>query len=491
MRALGQAAGFVEGAAHDAFSLWLNQHTELGGKIAQLAIERASARLKTEKQITRKKVTQGPALPGKLADCISQDLSRTELFLVEGDSAGGSARQARDKDFQAILPLRGKILNTWEVASGSVLASTEVHDLAVAIGCDPGKDDVSGLRYGKVIILADADSDGLHIATLLSALFLRHFPALVAAGNIFVAMPPLFRVDVGKQVFYALDEEEKRLLLMWDGTTQKGVEETMPKPRFAFRSVDNEAEAVMASILTARHFKGKIKTVAGINNDYSYGRDNWAAFLAIMKRFGLNVAPVAELWPKLGETNFTSHVATLQQAKPDLIFCSFWSGDAPILLKQAHAAGLTASTRLVMTTAGGVHEQLKKAFAPEGMILGYNSLYFEDPKASALSREFSRWHQEKFKEWPTYESDHGYFTVVGYKAAVEKLEQAVELEAGDPEINDHLGDAYWRVGRKDEAQFQWRRVLTLKPDDRIRDRANLKLASGLGPDGPAPKVAGN
>lgn len=208
-----QAAGFVEGAAHDAFSLWLNQHTELGEKIAQLAIERASARLKTEKQIVRKKITQGPALPGKLADCSSQDLSRTELFLVEGDSAGGSARQARDKDFQAILPLRGKILNTWEVASGSVLGSQEVHDLAVAIGCDPGKEDISGLRYGKIVILADADSDGLHIATLLSALFLRHFPALVAAGHIFVAMPPLFRVDVGKQVFYALDEEEKRILL--------------------------------------------------------------------------------------------------------------------------------------------------------------------------------------------------------------------------------------------------------------------------------------
>ena len=219
-------------------------------------------------------------------------------------------------------------------------------------------------------------------------------------------------------------EEEKRLLLMWDGTTQKGVEETIPKPRYAFRSVDNEAEAVMASILTARHFKGQIKTVAGINNDYSYGRDNWAAFLAIMKKHGMNVTPVAELWPKLGETNFTSHVATLQQAKPDLIFCSFWSGDAPILLKQAHAAGLTASTKLVMTTAGGVHEQLKKAFAPEGMILGYNSLYFEDPKASALSKEFTRWHQEKFKEWPNYESDHGYFTVVAYKAAVEKAGKA-------------------------------------------------------------------
>ncbi|MDO5610104.1 MAG: DNA topoisomerase IV subunit B [Pseudomonadota bacterium] len=208
-----QAAGFIEGASHDAFSLWLNSHPDIGDKIAQLAIERASARLKTEKQVVRKKVTQGPALPGKLADCISQDLSRTELFLVEGDSAGGSAKQARDKDFQAILPLRGKILNTWEVGSGQVLASSEVHDLAVAIGCDPGKDDISGLRYGKVVILADADSDGLHIATLLSALFLKHFPALVNAGHIFVAMPPLFRVDVGKQVFYALDEEEKRLLL--------------------------------------------------------------------------------------------------------------------------------------------------------------------------------------------------------------------------------------------------------------------------------------
>jgi topoisomerase IV subunit B len=207
------AAGFVENATHDAFSLYLNQHVEMGEKIAQLAIERATFRLKTEKQVVRKKITQGPALPGKLADCASSDLARTELFLVEGDSAGGSARQARDKDFQAILPLRGKILNTWEVESGSVLASQEVHDLAVAIGCDPGKDDLSGLRYGKVIILADADSDGLHIATLLSALFLRHFPALVREGHVFVAMPPLFRVDVGKQMFYCLDEAERDALL--------------------------------------------------------------------------------------------------------------------------------------------------------------------------------------------------------------------------------------------------------------------------------------
>ncbi|WP_440223230.1 DNA topoisomerase IV subunit B [Dokdonella sp. MW10] len=203
------AAGVVESAAHDGFSLYLNQHVAVGEKIAQLAIERAAMRLKAEKQIVRKKVTQGPALPGKLADCASSDLSRTELFLVEGDSAGGSARQARDKDFQAILPLRGKILNTWEVESTSVLASQEVHDLAVAIGCDPGKDDIAGLRYGKVCILADADSDGLHIATLLCALFLRHFPALVREGHVFVAMPPLFRVDVGKQMFYCLDEAER------------------------------------------------------------------------------------------------------------------------------------------------------------------------------------------------------------------------------------------------------------------------------------------
>ena len=208
-----QAAAFVEGAVHDAFALALNQNVEMGERIAQLAIERASARLKTEKLVVRKKVTAGPALPGKLADCISQDLSRTELFLVEGDSAGGSAKQARDKDFQAIMPLRGKILNTWEVASTSVLASEEVHNLAIAIGCDPGKEDISGLRYGKIVILADADSDGLHIATLLSALFLRHFPALVRAGHVFVAMPPLFRIDLGKQVHYALDEDEKRAVL--------------------------------------------------------------------------------------------------------------------------------------------------------------------------------------------------------------------------------------------------------------------------------------
>jgi topoisomerase-4 subunit B len=207
------AAGIVEGVVHDAFSLWLNQHVDTGEKIAQLAIERASARLKAAKQVVRKKITSGPPLPGKLADCASTDLTRTEIFLVEGDSAGGSAKQARDKDFQAILPLRGKILNTWEVESTAVLASEEVHNLAIAIGCDPGKDDLSGLRYGKVVILADADSDGLHIATLLSALFLRHFPTLVSLGHVFVAMPPLFRVDVGKQVFYCLDDEEKRLML--------------------------------------------------------------------------------------------------------------------------------------------------------------------------------------------------------------------------------------------------------------------------------------
>ena len=219
-------------------------------------------------------------------------------------------------------------------------------------------------------------------------------------------------------------EELKALWLSWDATTQKGVEETMPKPKYAFRSCDNECEAIMASILTARNWKGKIKTVAGINPDYSYGRDNWAAFLAVMKRYDMGVTPVVDLWPKLGTTDFTSHVAALQQAKPDLIFSSFWAADASIFLKQAHAAGLIPATRLVFTTAGGVHETLKKAFTPEGMILGYNTMYFEDPKASALQKEFVKWHQEKFKEWPNYESDHAYFTVVAYKAAVEKAAKA-------------------------------------------------------------------
>ena len=219
-------------------------------------------------------------------------------------------------------------------------------------------------------------------------------------------------------------EEMKAIWLAWDATTQKGVDETMPKPKYAFRSTDNECEAVMASILTARNWKGKFRTVAGINPDYSYGRDNWAAFLAIMKKYAIDLQVVSELWPKLGATDFTAHVAALQQAKPDLIFSCFWAGDTPIFMKQAHAAGLTTTTRFVLTTGGGVHESLKKAFTPEGALLGYNSMYFEHPKASALMKEFSRWHQEKFKEWPNYESDHGYFTIAAYKAAVERAAKA-------------------------------------------------------------------
>ncbi|WP_193072215.1 DNA topoisomerase IV subunit B [Pseudomonas sp. FME51] len=204
-----ESASFVSGVIKDAFSLWLNQHADIGQQIAEMAIDHASRRLKASKKIERKRVTQGPALPGKLADCSGQDSRRSELFLVEGDSAGGSAKQARDKEFQAILPLRGKILNTWEVDSGQVLASQEVHNIAIAIGVDPGSPDLSQLRYGKICILADADSDGLHIATLLCALFVRHFRQLVEAGHVFVAMPPLYRVDIGKEVFYALDDAEK------------------------------------------------------------------------------------------------------------------------------------------------------------------------------------------------------------------------------------------------------------------------------------------
>ncbi|MDX1452698.1 MAG: toprim domain-containing protein, partial [Oleiphilaceae bacterium] len=208
-----EAAAFISGVVKDAFSLWLNQHTAEAEKLAELCISNAQRRLKASKKVARKKVTSGPALPGKLADCSGSDSMNSELFLVEGDSAGGSAKQARDREFQAIMPLRGKILNTWEVDSSEILASQEVHDIAVAIGVDPGSDNLEGLRYGKVCILADADSDGLHIATLLCALFVRHFRPLVEAGHIYVAMPPLYRIDVGKEVYYALDEAERKGIL--------------------------------------------------------------------------------------------------------------------------------------------------------------------------------------------------------------------------------------------------------------------------------------
>jgi topoisomerase IV subunit B len=201
---------FVSGVIRDSFALWLHKYAEVGDRIAEIAIFRAQSRLKASKSVVRKKLGGlGPALPGKLTDFASQNLDETELFLVEGDSAGGSAKQARDKDFQAILPLRGKILNTWEVESNQVLASQEVHDISVALGVDPGSPNISRLRYGKLCILADADSDGAHIATLLCALFVRHFRPVVEAGRVYVAMPPLYRVDVGNSVFYALDEDEK------------------------------------------------------------------------------------------------------------------------------------------------------------------------------------------------------------------------------------------------------------------------------------------
>ena len=204
-----EISSFVGAAVKDVFGLWLNQNIEQGERIAALAIDNAQRRSKTAKKVKRKKITTGPALPGKLTDCTSDDLDETELFLVEGDSAGGSAKQARQREYQAIMPLRGKILNTWEVDSGQVLASQEVHDIAVAIGVDPGSDSLDGLRYGKICILADADSDGLHIATLLCALFSKHFPKLIEEGHLYVAMPPLYRIDAAKDVYYALDDDEK------------------------------------------------------------------------------------------------------------------------------------------------------------------------------------------------------------------------------------------------------------------------------------------
>lgn len=208
-----EAAAFVSGVVKDSFSLWLNEHSTMGEVLAEMVISNAQSRMRSAKKVVRKKVTQGPALPGKLADCSTNDPSYSEVFFVEGDSAGGSAKQARSREFQAIMPLRGKILNSWEVDSGEVLASQEIHDISVAIGIDPGSDDVSGLRYGKICILADADSDGLHIATLLCALFVKHFRPLVEQGHVYVAMPPLYRIDVGKDVYYALDEAEREGIL--------------------------------------------------------------------------------------------------------------------------------------------------------------------------------------------------------------------------------------------------------------------------------------
>jgi len=208
-----ECAIFISGIVRDSFSQWLHQHIEMGERIAELAIDHAQIRLKASKKVVRKKLSGGPPLPGKLTDCSMQDLAVTELFLVEGDSAGGSAKQARDREFQAVMPLRGKILNTWEVDSSQVLSSKEVHDIAVAIGVDPGSDNIDGLRYGKICVLADADSDGAHIATLLCGLFMKHFQPLVERGHIYIAMPPLYRIDVGKEVFYALDESEKQGVL--------------------------------------------------------------------------------------------------------------------------------------------------------------------------------------------------------------------------------------------------------------------------------------
>jgi topoisomerase-4 subunit B len=225
-----ETAAFVGGVVHDSFGLWLNQHPEQGELVAALVIANANARMKQAKQVVRKKITAGPALPGKLADCVLTDLSQTGLFLVEGDSAGGSAKQARDRDTQAIMPLRGKILNTWEVESNEALASQEIHDISVAIGVDPGSSDLSQLRYGKICVLADADSDGLHIATLLCALFLKHYRPLVEAGHVYIAMPPLFRIDAGKNVYYALDESEKQGVL--DRLTAEGNRSKVQVTRF-------------------------------------------------------------------------------------------------------------------------------------------------------------------------------------------------------------------------------------------------------------------
>ena len=240
--------------------------------------------------------------------------------------------------------------------------------------------------------------------------------------------------------------------LSWDGTTQKGVEETMPSPKWAFKSVDNEVEAIAGGMLTAKYFKG-VKTIAGINNDYSYGHDCWETYLAVLRKYGMDPKPVVELFPKLGVTDFTSHIAAIQQAKPDLLMTSFWSGDATILMKQAAAVGLFKQMKGVFTTAGGVHDSLKKEFTPEGLLLGYNSMYFDDPKGSALLKQFVREYKAKYNEYPPYECDHAYFCAESFKAAVEKVyaqtkqwptkEQLVKALEGI-EVESLSGKRSWR-----------------------------------------------
>ncbi len=256
---------FVTGVIHDAFSQWLHQHVETGQSIAELAINHAQRRMKASKNVVRKKISGGPALPGKLADCSMQDISVTELFLVEGDSAGGSAKQARDRETQAVMPLRGKILNTWEVDSSEVLASKEVHDITVAIGVDPGSDKLDQLRYGKICILADADSDGLHIATLLCALFLKHFRPLVEQGHIYVAMPPLYRIDVGKEVFYALDDAEKAGVL--DRIAAEKIRGTVSVQRFKGLGEMNPMQLRETTMATATRRLVKLTLDAGTAAD--------------------------------------------------------------------------------------------------------------------------------------------------------------------------------------------------------------------------------
>ena len=224
-----QCASFVSGVIKDSLTLWLHKHVKVAEEITTLIIENAQKRQRSRQKVTRKKITSGPQLPGKLTDCVSNDPKICELFLVEGDSAGGSAKQARDKEYQAVLPLRGKILNTWEVDSNQILNSQEVHDISVAIGMEPGSNDISKIRYHKICILADADSDGQHIATLLCALFMKHFKKLIELGHVYVSLPPLYRIDVGKEVHYALDDDEKQGILDSISTKQKASKITVQR----------------------------------------------------------------------------------------------------------------------------------------------------------------------------------------------------------------------------------------------------------------------
>lgn len=332
-------------------------------------------------------------------------------FLALGAAALGGAALPKAPLFAQSRPIKIGVLT---VKSGVIASIGEVGLRGVEWAVER-INRTGGILGRKVELIVEEESNPKDTVERFRKLYLKDQVDVVTGG---------ISTGVGLSLGPAA-EEMRRLWLSWDATTQKGVEETLPRPRYAFRSTDNECEVIQASLMAVRHYKGKIKTVAGLNTDFAYGRNSWDAFQAIGKKYNMGLNTVSELWVKVGTTDLTSYVAALQQAKPDLIFSSLLFADMPIFMRQAHAAGLTKDTKFIFPAAGFQHTALKKGFTPENMILGHNTMYFEQANASPLLREFVRDYHEKYKDWPHFEADRSYFTIAAYKAAVEKAAKAV------------------------------------------------------------------